>query len=538
MRATAVASTILGLLTAACGLDSNQNHDDRCPGGKCDSGEFSVVEASIPDLQRALALGQVTSRQLVEAYLERIHRLNPQLHAAIVTSPDALAEAERLDQERARGDVRGPLHGIPISVKDLFHTLNMPTTGGMKAFEGFIPPYESTVVRKLREAGAIIIAKANLSELAGQVDQNMPMGFSHTGGQTMNPYGADLDPSGSSSGSGAGTATSLWAASIGTETNGSIVSVCTKQMVVGIRPTPGLASRYGVMPLMEEWDSPGPLARTVTDAAIMLGAIDGPDSNDPRSQTAPAEVDYTRFLHADGLSGKRIGVPRGYFSKENLKEPGQWELMQEAIELLRMAGATVIPIDLPVLGGNLEDPWPLCWNANFTEEGVACSITMNYAIKRDLNKYFASLGESSEIDNLDDLIAFYKSNPDSLPEGVATSYLDAPSALDLVADHDAYLAHQAKDIAIAKTNGLEKAINDHKLAAVFFPSEAPWDIASRAGFPSVSVPFGVIADTPAPMGIAFTGPAFSEAALIELAYSFEQATHRVERGRIAPPAFR
>src|SRR6267142_3405877 len=305
-------------------------------------GEFNVVEASITEMQRAMASGDVTSRELVRQYLTRIALYDKKLNAVITVNPNALREAEERDRERAQGKVRGPLHGIPIALKDNIHTTSMPTTGGALAFDGFVPPYEASLTKNLREAGAIIIAKTSLTELANWVagpPTPMPTNYNAISGYGMNPYdprrdtreGADgrgaLFSGGSSS--GVGTAANLWAANVGTETSGSILTPSNATMLAGIKPTVGRISRYGVIPITADQDTAGPMAKRVTDVAIMFGVLEGasPDPNDPATKTCtpPAGRDYTRFLKADGLKGARIGIPRAFFydktSPPGAKEP-------------------------------------------------------------------------------------------------------------------------------------------------------------------------------------------------------------------------
>src|SRR2546427_6351886 len=291
---------------------------------------FSVVEATIQEMQKALREKRVTSRELVEQYLLRIAVYNTRLHAAISVNPKALEEAEELDRERARGKVRGPLHGIPIALKDIVHTTNMPTSGGALAFDGFVPPYEATITKNLRDAGAVIVAKTNLTELANWVagaPTPMPANYNAINGFGMNPYDPRRDPrveiadgrpalaTGGSS-SGTGTAANFWAANVGTETSGSILSPASQNMLAGIKPTVGRISRYGVIPITADQDTAGPMARTVTDAAILFGVLEDaqPDPQDPVKTCAPPPGrDYTRFLRRDALTGARIGIPRAFY---------------------------------------------------------------------------------------------------------------------------------------------------------------------------------------------------------------------------------
>ena len=289
---------------------------------------FNVVEATIAEMRAAMADGRTTSKELVRQSLIRIATYEDRLNAVIAINPAALDEADALDRERAQGKLRGPLHGIPVAVKDNIHTTNMPTTGGALAFDGLVPPYEATLVRNLREAGAVIIAKTGMTELANWVATGMPGNYNALTGYGMNPYDPRRDPreatadgrpvldTGGSS-SGIGTAASFWAANVGTETSGSILSPSNANMLAAIKPTVGRVSRYGVIPITADQDTPGPMARTVTDAAIMLGALENasPDPNDAatRTCTPPPNRDYTPFLRAGGLKGARIGIPRAFY---------------------------------------------------------------------------------------------------------------------------------------------------------------------------------------------------------------------------------
>ena len=297
---------------------------------------FDVVEATIPQMQQAMEEGRITSRELVEAHLLRIALFEERVNATISVNARALEEADRLDRERAEGRVRGPLHGIPVALKDNVHTTDIPTTGGALAFEGYLPPYDATLTTHLREAGAVILAKTVMTELANFMAQGMPGNYSALGGYGLNPYDPRRDPregrndgrpvmgTGGSS-SGIGTAMSFWAANVGTETSGSILSPSNANMLAGIKPTVGRISRWGVIPITGDQDTAGPMARTVTDAAIMLGALEGasPDPNDPATSLCQAPVggDYTQFLNAEGLQGARIGIPRAFWY-DSITVPG------------------------------------------------------------------------------------------------------------------------------------------------------------------------------------------------------------------------
>src|SRR5437870_11808503 len=336
--------TILSLLAAAASAAA-----ERKP--------FTVIEASIPEMQKAMREKRVSSRELVQQYLTRIAFYDRRLHATISVNPNALKEAEELDRERARGRLRGPLHGIPIALKDIIHTTNMPTTGGALAFDGFVPPYEATLTKNLREAGAIIIAKTSLTELANWVAGGptpMPTNYHPISGYGMNPYDPRRDPRETADGrgalfpggssSGVGTAANFWAANVGTETSGSILTPSNATMLVGIKPTVGRISRYGDIPITADQDTPGPMAKSVTDAAILLGVLESksPDPNDPATSrcTAPPNRDYTRFLKRNGLKGARIGSPRASFY-ESLS-PERATAMADAIDVLKRECAAVI----------------------------------------------------------------------------------------------------------------------------------------------------------------------------------------------------
>lgn len=539
---------------------------------------FNVVETGIPELQKALAEGRVTSRQLAVEYLTRIALYEDQLKAIITVNPKVLEEADALDRERAQGRTRGPLHGIPIALKDNIHTTDMPTTGGAVAFEGYRPSYEATLARNLRAGGALIIAKTVLTELANWVagpPTPMPANFSGLAGYGFNPYDARRDPrEGSNDGrvalptggssSGIGTAASFWAANVGTETSGSILSPANQTMLVGIKPTVGRISRYGIIPITADQDTAGPLARTVTDAAILLGVLEGtaPDPNDPATGLCPLprNHDYIPHLKRDGLKGARIGIPRAFFY-DKVTPPGdttarggltedQARVMAEAIETLRREGALVVdPADIP----SVVDPdpannflnWNICSGAPGAKGSDAnCSVVFKYGMKRDFNAWLRTLGPDAPVKTLTELRNF---NLARTPRGAikyGQSNLDNSDEMDLEADRERYQADRAKDIALAATRGIDAVMKAHQLDAVLFPAGTGANIVARPGYPTVIVPFGMIRNVqtppfpdgfearPAPFGVSFAGTACSEPRLIELAYAFEQATKR----RVPPPA--
>ena len=538
---------------------------------------FSVVEATIPELQQALAERRVTSRELVLQYLSRIARYEDRLNAVMAVSRDVLRQADELDRERAAGRLRGPLHGIPIALKDNIHTTDMPTTGGALAFDGLVPPYEATLTKNLREAGAIILAKTVMTELANWVagaPSPMPANYSALAGYGFNPYDPRRDPreatfdgrpalgTGGSS-SGIGTAASFWAASVGTETSGSILSPANQNMLVGIKPTLGRVSRHGVIPITADQDTPGPMARSVRDAAILLGALEGaaPDGNDEATKTCapPAGRDYTRLLEAGALKGARIGIPRAFYydklTPPGAKEargglnPDQAKVMAEAIQVLREQGATVVdPADIP----SVVDPdpsrnillWSICGGANNAKgQDADCSVVFKYGMKRDFNKWLASLGERAPVKTLAELRRFNIEHQKAGAIKYGQSLLDISDEMDVLADRARYEADRARDLALAGAHGIEEVMKAHELDALFFPGSSGASIAARPGYPTVIVPFGLVpnaptppfpdafAAKPAPYGVSFTGLSCSEPRLLALAYAFEQATKR----RVPPP---
>ena len=538
---------------------------------------FDVVEATIPQLQAALGDGRLTSRELVLLYMARIATHDRTVNAVMTVSRTALDEADALDRERAQGRVRGPLHGIPVALKDNIHTTNMPTTGGALAFKGLVPPYEATLTKNLKDAGAIILAKTVLTELANWVAGSptpMPANYSALGGYGMNPYDPRPDPragvndgrpvlfTGGSS-SGIGTAASFWAANVGTETSGSILSPSNQNMLAGIKPTVGRISRYGVIPITADQDTPGPMARTVEDAAIMLGALEGaaPDPNDPatRACTRPANGDYRPHLKRDALKGARIGIPRAFFYVPTAApgstmprgglNPAQTAVMNEAIEALRKEGAVIVDsANIPSIMTADASKNLLNWNfcagiENRRGHNADCSSDLTYGMKRDFNAWLASLGAATPIKTLTDLRFFNLANAGRGAIKYGQSLLDISDEVDLVADKAKYEADRKKDVDLAGTHGIAEVMEAQHLDALLFPGPGSASIAARPGYPTVIVPFGRIPNPPtpafprdfdaqpSPYGVSFTGVACSEPRLIELAYAFEQATKK----RVPPP---
>ncbi len=533
---------------------------------------FTVVEATIPEMRAALEQGRVTSRELVVQSLTRIAIYEKTLNAVMTINRNALAEADARDRERKDGKVRGPLHGIPVALKDNIHTTDMPTTGGALAFQGLVPPYEATLTRNLREAGAIIIAKTVMTELANWVaggPMPMPGNYSALGGYGMNPYDPRRDPREASadgrpalgtggSSSGIGTAASFWAANVGTETSGSILSPSNQNMLAGIKPTVGRISRYGIIPITADQDTAGPMARTVTDAAIMLGALESatPDPNDAATKACapPPGRDYTKFLRRDGLRGARIGIPRAFFYT-GTKVPGrerpagglnqeQAAAMEQAIAALKAEGAVIVdPADIPSVLDT--DPmknfvtWGMCSGVeNAKGKDAACSVVLKYGMKRDFNAWLATLGAAAPVKSLTELRTFNFTHTRGNAIKYGQSNLDISDEMEVAADRARYQSDRARDIELAATRGIDEVMKAQKLDALLFPGAGGASIAAKPGYPTVIVPFGMVPNAPtppfpngfnakpSPFGVSFTGMACSEPRLIELAYAFEQATRK------------
>ena len=536
--------------------------------------KFSVVEATIPQMQEALRSGRVTSHELVQQYLTRIGMYEDRLNAAIYVNPNALKEADERDAERKAGHIRGPLHGIPIALKDNIMTTDMPTTGGALAFAGYVPPYQATLVNNLKDAGAIIIAKTGMTELANWVAGNppMPANYNALHGYGYNPYDPRRDPrdatfdgrpalfTGGSS-SGIGTSANFWTGNVGTETSGSILSPTNQNMLVGIKPTVGRISRYGVIPITADQDTPGPMAKSVTDAAIMFGALEGKatDPNDPATTRCTRNADYTKFLVRDGLKGARIGIPRAlYYDK--VAVPGQEKprgglnddqrkSMNDAIAVLKEQGAVIVdPADIPSVvdkdANNNLLTWGVCTDMDEVKERK-CSIVLAYGMERDFNPWLKSLGPSAPVKTLSELRQWNRAHEKAGAMKYGQSLLDISDAMDQELFRARYEADRAKDISLSATHGIDEVMKANNLDALLFPGPASAGVASRPGYPTVLVPFGTIPNAPtppfpagfdakpSPFGVGFTGMACSEPTLIKLAYAFEQATKR----RVPPPLF-
>ena len=483
---------------------------------------FDLDEITIAQLQDDMRTGKRTARAIVEAYLARIEEIDrggARVNSIIETNPDALAIAEALDRERRDGRVRGPMHGIPVLIKDNIDTADrMKTSAGSLALAGTTASSDAFIVQRLREAGAIILGKTNLSEWANFRSTKSVSGWSGRGGLTRNPYALDRNPCGSSSGTGAAIAANLATVGVGTETDGSIVCPSNACGLVGLKPTVGLVSRTGVVPISHTQDTAGPMARTVTDAAILLGAMTGLDATD-RASTASrgrARADYREFLRADGLRGARIGVARNYFGFN----PNVDRELQRAIDAMKDAGAVIVdPVDFPTKG-KFDD-------AEFD--------VLLYEFKADLNAYLAS--SNAPYRNLAALIEFNEANREREMRYFGQEIFEMSQKKGALTSPE-YLAALKKCRDLSRAQGIDALLAQHRLDAFVAPTGSPaWtsDLlngdhftggsstpAAVAGYPSITVPAGFIHGLP--VGISFMGAAYSEPTLIRLAYGFERAT--------------
>jgi len=485
---------------------------------------FEFEEITIAELQEGMKAGKYTARAIAEKYLARIEALDkhgPAVNSVIELNPDALALAEASDRDRKEKGARGPLHGIPVLIKDNIDTADkMMTTAGSLALVGSKPPKDSTVVQRLREAGAVIMGKTNLSEWANIRSRHSTSGWSGRGGQTKNPYALDRNPCGSSSGSGAAVSANFCAAAIGTETDGSIVCPSSANGLVGIKPTVGLVSRRGIVPISHSQDGAGPMCRTVRDAATVLGALTGVDSED--SATAGSQgkwfTDYTQFLKADGLRGARIGVVRKTFGFMDAVD----KVMEAALEAMKKEGAILVdPVEIETAGK---------WSE--TE-----STVFMYELKADLNAYLARPGFNPPVKTLKDIIEFNEKNREKEMPYFGQDFFLKAEAKGPLSDKE-YIEALEKNHQLARKEGIDATIDKHNLDALVGPTGGPaWltdlidgdhfgggssGAAAVAGYPNVTVPAGFVFGMP--VGISFFGRAWSEPVLIRLAYAFEQAT--------------
>jgi amidase len=484
---------------------------------------FELEEITIQQLQSGLAGGRFTSRRLCEAYLARIAQLDdrgPTLRSVIETNPDALAIADRADAERRAGKGRGSLHGIPVLIKDNIATGDrMKTSAGSLALADASAPRDAFVAKQLRDAGAIILGKTNLSEWANFRSSHSVSGWSGRGGQCKNPYALDRNPCGSSSGTGAAISANLAAVGVGTETDGSIICPSGANSLVGIKPTLGLVSRHGIIPIAHSQDTAGPMARTVADAAALLGVLAGSDPDDAATTDAGArgQTDYTAALDPNGLKGARIGVARAVFGTSALAD----RLVNAAIDVMKAQGAVIVdPADIP----------------HMNDYGDAENAVLLYEFKADLNAYLAGLGSGASMKTLADLIVYNEQHKDrEMPYFGQETFLRAQEKGPLT--DDAYIEALAHCRRLSRTEGLDKVFADQNLDAIVSPTgNPPWLIdlvngdcggggatspAAVSGYPSITVPVGYAFGLP--VGMSFVGKAWSEPVLIKLAYAYEQA---------------
>ena len=553
---------VFATLTVVCCIALTFGHPVNAQkGGHQGTARLDLVEATVPELLKAIQTGLITSEQLVEMYLARIaayDNAGPRLNAFLTVNPDAVEQARALDAARHPGIARSPLYGIPVLLKDNVDTADMPTTAGSVALEGSIPPDDAFITKKLRAAGAIILGKATLTEFANFLTNGMPTGYSSLGGYGFNPYdprevpagfpNADGRPvlatGGSSSGSGIAVAANLVAVAVGTETSGSILSPASGNMAVGIKPTVGLVSRDGIIPITADQDTAGPITRTVTDAAILLGVLAGHDPTDAATNACliPGNCfsDYTKFLDKKALKGARIAVPPFNANRA--------DIMNAAIAVLRAQGAYVEIIDalapqLPGCPSNVfppeMEPWP----------PPGCASALFYGFKRDLNAYLATLGPSSMVHSLSEVIAFNEAHAAvALKYGQTLALLS--NSIDISpgsADTAQYLDSRAQDIVRSRgaldavyngDDGVRGTADDFD--ALLFSANSGAGTPAKAGYPSITVPGGFVPptppiDNPFPSGVTFSGRAFSEPRLIGLAYAFEQATKHRRPPASTPP---
>ncbi|HMI54618.1 MAG TPA: amidase [Gemmatimonadaceae bacterium] len=489
---------------------------------------FELEEATLSDLQAVMAAGRMTARSITRQYLDRIGELDrkgPTLRHVIEVNPDALSIADSLDQERKAGRVRGPLHGIPILLKDNIDTADrMTTTAGSLALAGSIPPRDAFIASKLRAAGAILLGKANLSEWANFRSTHSSSGWSARGGQAKNPYVLDRNPCGSSSGSAGGVAANLCAIAVGTETDGSIVCPASANGIVGIKPTLGLVSRAGIIPIAHSQDTSGPMARTVRDAAILLNAMTGIDPRDPATLAirTRGQSDYTRALDPNGLRGARIGVARTkFFGYSEATD----KITNDAIAAMKSQGAIIV------------DPANIATAGKFDDSEYDVLL---YEFKADLNTYLASLGARAPVKSLREIILFNERHKDQEMPWFGQEIMIQAQAKGPLTEKK-YRDELARNLKMSRTDGIDATMNKYKLDAIVAPTGGPaWPTdlingdhftgasstpAAVAGYPNVNVPAGFVHNLP--VGISFFGRAHSEGVLIKLAYAYEQATkHR------------
>jgi amidase len=525
-------STLAGVSAAVLPALAASRENTTCPPSIPEIKPFELDEITIADLQAGMASGKFTARSITEKYLGRIEEIDkqgPALNSVIEINPDALAIADALDQERKANHLRSPMHGIPVLIKDNIDTADrMQTTAGSLALLGSKPTRDSFVAQKLRESGAVILGKTNLSEWANIRSSHSSSGWSGRGGQTTNPYALDRNPCGSSSGSGAAISASLCAVAVGSETDGSIVCPASANGIVGIKPTLGLISRSGIIPIAHSQDTAGPMARSVRDAAILLGALAGADPRDTATAASPgkAEADYTKFLDPHGLRGARIGVARKYFGSNDAQD----QLMNNLIAAMKKQGAEIVdPADLPT-HGKFDD----------TE-----FLVLLYELKADLNAYLAA--RPGAPGSLKDVIEFNESNRDKeMPYFGQDIFIKSEAKGPLTSKE--YTDALEANHRLSRKEGIDAVMDQFHLDAIMAPTAGPaWltdlangdhavggssNAAAVAGYPDITVPAGFVFGLP--VGISFFGRAWSEPTLLKIAYGVEQTIQARRPPRFLP----
>ncbi|SOC44545.1 amidase family protein [Ureibacillus acetophenoni] len=472
--------------------------------------EFLKEEMTIHEIQSAMEKGTITSKELVMYYLYRIAKFDqdgPRYNSVLEINPDAIFIAEALDHERKTKGVRSPLHGIPVLLKDNIATKDfMHTSAGTLALENYLAPKDAFLVEKLRKAGAVILGKTNMTELANGMSSAMWAGYSSRGGQVLNPYG-DLFVGGSSSGSAVAVAANFTVLSVGTETDASILSPAIQNSIVGIKPTVGLISRSGIIPFTYSQDTAGPMARTVTDVALLLGAMVGVDEEDAATYKSEGRIeqDYSRFLDADGLNGARIGVFRN--ASNDFLNSGEYDenLYEKVIQVIKDEGAVVEEVDIP----SFHREWS--WGVNL------------YELKHSLNNFLSQLPSTIPVHSIQELIEYNKMNKDKALKYGQDKLEERAVLPNTLRDRD-YLLSKLEDLYFSQNEGIDFALEKYNLDAILFSSYINSTISAKAGYPSIAVPAGYMQNGK-PFGVTFAGTAYSEGQLIKFAYAFEQATN-------------
>lgn len=473
---------------------------------------FFREELSVQNIQVAMEQGEITSKELTMYYLHRIAKYDQdgrKINSMLEINPEAIFIAEALDEERVTRGARGPLHGIPVVLKDNIETKDfMHTSAGTIALENYLAEQDAFIVKKLREAGAVILGKTNMTELANAMSSTMWAGYSSRGGQTLNPYGdPNLYVGGSSSGSAVAVASNFSVLSIGTETDASILSPAIQNSVVGIKPTVGLISRRGIIPFTYSQDTAGPFARTVTDAAILLGVLTGVDQDDVATHKSERRIyqDYTNFLDATGLKGARIGVYNNALKEYYESAEYDETLFNNAIQVLREQGAVIIEdIDIP----SFHRDWK--WDVG------------RYELKHSLNNFLINLPSHMPVHSISELIQFNERSKEKCLK-YGQDKLEMREGLSNTLRNSEYLHAKLEDLYFSQDQGIDFTLKKYELDAIIFPSYIGSTVSAKAGYPSIAVPAGYMKNG-RPFGITFAGTAFSEDVLIKLAFAFEQAT--------------